>query len=276
MGNRVMKKLFNYMMFMSLLLTFSACEEEEVMTFDAERGINFVNYDANYDQYTDDYKRLVAEYDFYKQYAKEASMELKPCTLSVGLQLEGNFSDKPLKVKIKAEAIEGYEMPEITLPEEVVIEAGSYQANFPVICSQPKDYEKDYKAKLVIDYVNSDVKAGTKERQTYEISVSDKTNFKEMWVENETEWNADFAEYLGNFGGTKVRFVFASLAKLYGNSYNNTCTIYRYTQIGGSYLFYGFYYYGYDVYYDLEDYNSTHDEPLCEPDGTLVEIPNIY
>ena len=271
-----MKKLFNYMMFMSLLLAFSACEEEEVMTFDAERGVNFVNYNANYNQYTDDYERLKAEYNFYDQYAKEASLELQPCTLYVGLQLEGNFSDKPVKVKIKAEAVEGYDMADVTLPEEVVIEAGAYQANFPVVCNQPKDYEKDYKVKLTIDYANSDVIAGTKERQNYEISISDKTNFEDMYVENAEQWNAEYAEYLGNYGGTKVRYVFASLARLYGYTYSNICTIYRYTQIGGSYLFYGFYYYGYDVYYDLLDYNSTHEAPLCEPDGTPVEIPNIY
>lgn len=272
-----MKKLFNYMMFMSLLLAFSACEEEEVMTFDAERGVNFVNYNASYNEYTDDYERLKAEYNFYEQYAKEASMVLQPCTLYVGLQLEGNFSDKPIKVKIKSEPVEGFEMPDVTLPEEVVIEAGAYQANFPVVCSQPKDYEKEYKVKLSIDYSNSDVVAGTKERQSYEISISDKTNFEDMYVANEEEWNASYAEYLGNYGGTKVRFIFADFAS-YGPEYGYSfvCTTYRYTQIGGYYEWYGFYNYGYYVWEDLATYNATHDTPLCEPDGTPVEFPNIY
>ena len=271
-----MKRLSKYIIIVCLLFACISCNQEEVATFDSVRGVNFVLYNANYNEYTDDYEKLKSEYNFYDDYARQGTLTLNPCTLHVGLQLEGTFSESPIRVKIKAEPVEGFDMPEITLPEEVVIEAGEYQANFSVLCQQPKYYEKEYRVKLSIDYANSDVIAGTKERQSYEITISDKINWKDMYVENEEQWNADFAEYLGNYGGTKARFVIVSLVDLYQASYSDLCSMYYYTQIGGYYEWYGFYYYGYDVYYYLEEYNSNQDTPLCEPDGTPVEIPNIY
>ena len=68
MQMRDMKTIFNYMTIMALLLTFTGCEEEEVMTFGEERGVNFVIYEAAYGTYKDDYKNLETEYNFFKEY----------------------------------------------------------------------------------------------------------------------------------------------------------------------------------------------------------------
>ena len=115
MQMRDMKTIFNYMTIMALLLTFTGCEEEEVMTFGEERGVNFVIYEAAYGTYKDDYKNLETEYNFFKEYANNTTMELPPYQVSIGVQLEGEFSDKPLKVKVKAEPVEGYEQLAVEL-----------------------------------------------------------------------------------------------------------------------------------------------------------------
>ena len=86
-----MKTFLNYMTIMALLLTFSSCEEEEVMTFDSERGVNFVIYSSAYGTYTDDYENLKSEHNFVKDYGsvKEVTMTLPDYLVEVGVQLEG-------------------------------------------------------------------------------------------------------------------------------------------------------------------------------------------
>lgn len=272
-----MKTIYHYITVVCLLFACFACDQEEVPTFHEERGINFVLYNVYYDEYTDDYENLESTYNFYEDYAKQGSLILAPCTLYVGLQLEGTFSDLPVKVRIKSEAVEGYEMPDITLPEEVEIAAGEYRTHFPVICRQPVEYEKEFKVKLSIDYEASDVVPGTKERQSYVLTITDETIWKDMHVENAEEWNTYYSAYLGTCGGKKIRFIFVDFAS-YGPDYNYAwvCNVYNYTKIGGYYEWYGFYNYGYYLYADLSTWNSTHDTPLCEPDGTSIEFPDIY
>ena len=270
-----MKTFLNYMTIMALLLTFSSCEEEEVMTFDSERGVNFVIYSSAYGTYTDDYENLKSEHNFVKDYGsvQEVTMTLPDYLVEVGVQLEGEFSDKPVKVKVKAEAVEGYDLAQVELPEEVVIEPGEYRAHFTVVCKQPAEYNKEYKVKLVFDYANSDVIAGTKERQEYVITVSDELIWKDMYVSDLANWNAIWSQYLGEGGDVKLRFIYVGL-KQGGYNYNTTNS--------------GAYYYGsmgrptvgfrekYELTYlrnALAEYNASHDSPLAELDGTLVTFP---
>lgn len=266
-----MKTIYQYLAVAFLAFAFGACSEEEVSTFNSERGVNFVIYNAYYDSYEDDYENLESEYNFYTDYSTQASMTLQPCSVQVGVQLEGTFSDQPVRIKVKAEAVEGYETPEVTLPEEIIIPANEYQANFTVLCSQPKEYEKEYKVKLVFDYANSDVVAGTKERQEYIVTVSDQTLWEDMYVENAEGWSSTYSSTLGAYGPVKIRYIFMIMAKNYQESYNSVRVTYLYTKSGGNYnMWYGFLGIMDLMEEDLAAYNATLASPLCEPDGTPV------
>lgn len=274
-----MKTIFNYITILSLLFAFVGCTEEEVMTFDGERGVNFVVYDAGYDKYTDDYENLVSEHNFITDYSTSKAMELDPYQIAIGVQLEGTYSEQPIRIKVKAEAVEGYEMAEVELPEEIIIEPGEYQANFVVACKQPLTYNKEYKTKLVFDYANSDVVAGTKERQAYIITAVDKAIWEDMYLESLEDWNQKISPYLGTAGEVKIRFIYAALARhIYWGSQN-----YSYVMVNESF------YWAYGVNRpswgfsatemnllrsELELYNTEHATPLAELDGTLVTFPD--
>ena len=266
-----MKKIFSYLAMLSLLVSFYSCEKEEVMTFEGDRGINFVIYESAYDSYTDDYKNLESEHNFFTDYALGTSMELADFQVEVGVQLEGTYSDTPIKVKVKAENVEGYEPVEVVLPEEIVIEPGEYRAHFSVSCKQPKAYNKEFKTKLVFDYSNSDVIAGSKERQEYVITVSDEASWEDMYVEDLEEWNLRFSPYLGTAGDVKIRFIYTAL-KTINYHYNWTNSLYYYIVMGRP--SWAFTSREMDcLRTQLDSYNASHDTPLKELDGTLVTFP---
>ncbi len=203
------------MRYFYLILTFASiclasCKQEEVKTFSSERGVNFVNYDDWSKTYEDDYKSLKLEHNFLEDYATQG-WQVADYTQEVGIQLEGQFSYSPISVKVKVEAVDGYELPTLTLPEECVIEPGEYQTHFTLTCKKPEAYDKVYKAKLVFDYSASGLVAGTKERQSYEITISDATIWSDMYVSNEAEWNSSFSNILGTYGPVKVRFLLVAL-----------------------------------------------------------------
>lgn len=256
-------------------LTLCSCSEEEVPVFSSDRGVNFVLYDGDSDEYTDNYEQLSYEYNFFNDYP-DAGFSLSDVSTSVGIQLEGTFSDEPITVHIKAAAVDGYDMPDIEFPSEVRIEAGEYRANFTVTCKHPADYDKVYKAELTFDYGASGLVAGTKERQKYVITLSDAARWDDMYVTNETEWNAAYSQYLGNYSPVKCRFIMVALGKnedyglgpYMGKSYSSIMYYYYYTpnKWGGfessrvqGYLSDG-----------LEWYEEATGEPLTENDGTPV------
>lgn len=210
------------------LTCLASCKQEEVKTFTAERGINFVLYDSSMQEYEDDYEKLSLEHNFFEDYA-EQSWNVSDFSQEIGIQLEGTFSDEPIAVKVKAEAVDGYELPELDFPSECVIEAGEARAHFTVVCKKPTVYDKVYKAKLVFDYAASKLVAGTKERQSFDITISDASAWEDMYVSNEAEWNSCYSSLLGTYGPVKGRFIFISLGtsedsgSYYGESYKSIC-----------------------------------------------------
>ena len=52
----------------------------------------------------------------------------------------------------------------------------------------------------MFDYANSDVVAGTKERQKVKVTVKDVTDWGGMYVSDEDEWNAYYSDVLGKYG----------------------------------------------------------------------------
>ena len=251
-----------------VLLAFTSCKEEEVEPFSGAPGLNFMasdGYGGFYDS-GNSYENLSSVVDFFGLYAQEKTMDLSYCDVKVFLQLEARISDKPLKIKLMAEPVEGYDMPELEMPEAAEMEAGEYRKEFTIRCKYPKD-GKESKCVIKVDYANSDFVPGTMERQQYEITLTDETDWSSMWVFSPEEWNAAYSSVLGNYGEKKVRFIMAALAAE-DLSANDISMLYYYQK---NYHRYGFD----DVVMEalrnaLTQYNSTHDKPLTEADGTPV------
>ena len=136
-----------------------------------------------------------------------------------------------------------------------------------------EEYNKEFKAKLVFDYANSDVIAGTKERQEYVITVSDELIWEDMYVSDLANWNEVCSPYLGEGGDVKLRFIYVGLKPL-GYNYNTVKSgCYYYVYMGRPTS--GFRE-KYELTYlrnSLAEYNASHDNPLTELDGTPVTFP---
>lgn len=277
-------KITNYFTILILFIAaLSSCSEEEVQVFSSERGINFILYDTLSGEYTDDYEELKYEHNYFKDYP-DAGWNLPDVCMAVGIQLEGAFSDEPVTVKIKAEAVDGYDMPDIEFPAECVIPVGEYRANFLVKCKKPQVMEKEYKAVLVFDYDASRLVAGTKERQKYEITISDKSIWDDMYVANETEWNSVYSDVLGDYGPVKGRAVLVSCGKSsdsgavysfganYGATYDGIMRYYYNTKMGSYTNSFKYFYQTYYLYYGLALYQENYGKELTEADGTIVSF----
>lgn len=270
-----MTKTYTYWITTLLLLALCGCSKQEVQVFSADRGVNFVLYDSLSREYTDNYEQLKYEHNFFQDYPT-AGWNVPDITLSVGVYLEGTLSDQPVHVKIKAEPVEGYDMPQLGLPAECVIEAGDYRTHFNVVCKKPQTLEKVYKALLTFDYEASGLVAGTKERQQYAITLSDATAWADMFVANETEWNSYYANILGNYGPMKGRFILVACGTnendaaypFSGKDYKGICNYYYNTKMGWG----GFSYSSTQgiLTAGLDWYKEAHGKELTEADGTPV------
>lgn len=260
-----MKALNIFIMTSFLALSLTGCKEEEVQPFDSDPGINFLAPNGR-GGFTDDYTNLKATCNFFDYYLAKHDIDIENADIQLCLQLEGRLSDKPLNIKLKAEPVEGYEMPDLVMPADSILEAGAYRRTFTIGCKRPKEYDKEYKAIISVDYDNSDVVAGTMERQQFELTVTDATDWAMMNVETPEEWNEAYSSVLGQYGPVKVRFMQAALGKLDYTS-SRIQNLYYYTQY---YPAYGFKRVIEDLKTALQEYNSTHDKPLTEADGTLV------
>lgn len=258
------------------LAVFTSCAEEEVQPFSGEPGINFMAPDGNggfYDN-TTSYQYLSSECNFYGYYQSKGTLDIDYVDVQVCLQLEGRLSDKPLNIRLKAEAEDGYEMPELEMPGDSVMEAGTYQRKFNIRVKRPAVYDTEYRAIIKVDYDNSDVVAGTMERQEYELVVKDETDWEGMQVSATDEagrieeWNYYFSSVLGNYGPVKVRFIQAALGEA---GYSASSISYKYLYQAYGYPSYGFNANIMGILNDaLDQYNATHDKPLAEADGTVV------
>lgn len=257
----------------SLFLLAVSCRQEEVAPFSADRGVNFVKYDTLYKEYKDDYANLEETYNFFRSYVTDKGWTATEHVFAVGIQLEGRFSSEPIEVKCKLLPVEGYDMPEVTLPDKCVIAPKESRGFIHVVCKKPAVFDREYKARLVFDYAASGLVAGTKERQEYLITLSDASDWKLMNVSDEEEWNKNYAKLLGNYGPMKARFILVTFGKLgypgYQYSYEGIGQEYAATRQGNG--FNGFMQKAILNYY-LEAYKTTNGKPLSESDGTPVKF----
>lgn len=260
-----MKKAFYRIWVMCALCIVCACSKEEVPLFDSATGINFLAPDGK-GGFDDNYLNLSGEINLYQSYM--TGMDVQSKELVVGFQLEGLVAGKDMKVRFGLEAVDNYGMAQIDLPADSVIRAGEYLQTATFVCNRPLEYDKVYAAYIVFDYANSDVVAGTKERQKFMVVVKDYTDWAGMFVNGKDDWNKLYGSVLGEYGPVKVRFILYALAKQ-GASYASICNRYYYTPYYPSYGLQKKISY---LKSELDAYNAAAGKPLCEPDGTPVSF----
>ncbi len=268
-----MKQKYSYAIALWLAASFTACNEEEVQTFSDKPGINFLErYESsNNVSWGNGYTHLYSTVNYYDIYAS-GKYEMTEGEVPIRVQLEGRLSEIPLKVKFKAQPVDGFGELEVTVPEEAVeIKAGEYTANTVIKYKKPSSYDKEFRAQIVIDYANSDVIAGTKERQSYLIRVIDEFKPEKMHLNSFDDWNDYYQSCLGDYGPEKIRFVLSVIK----DWFDSACYYSVYYRDYPNYVsYYGIPKYMPEVIAALETYNNEHPgAELKEHDGTPVTFP---
>ncbi len=266
----IMKNVYKLLFVCLLVAALSGCQHEQVPVFTAQAGVNF--REQNGEGWSDGVNFLGRIIDLFPNYREQHTMDITYSDLQLSLLIEGNVQDKPLKVKLKLLPVEGFEMPEVVLPDEVIIPAGKASVVFPVKIQRPAKLEVRYCAKVAIDYAHSDVLAGTQERQTYLVGIQDIAALPEEYDGNMTwdEFVQIFESKLGKFGPMKLRLL-SSREDDNDIFYHTFATKVGYDGMGfgiglGENLP--------DFIKALEQYNAAHPgAPLTEADGTVVTFP---
>lgn len=254
------------------LSAFTACNEETVQPFSAEAGINFLEPAGSSSAWTEGYTGLSYAIDFMSIYEK-GSYGVEDGTFTLRVALEGRLSDIPYKVRFKVEPVEGYDTPVISVPSEATeIAAGEYTADAVFSYQKPEQYNTTYRAYIVFDYENSDVVAGTKERQKFLVEIKNAFDYTEdMYVSTMEEWEEVYEPILGKYGEEKMRFLIAVLTKLRTTLEDAAYYTYYYPSYA---QYYGLQGYMQNVRDALNEYNAEHpDAPVREADGTPVTFP---
>ena len=263
-----MKQIYFYLCLLLSVLIIS-CNEEKVPQFNDERGINFLAWNAQKQQFEDEYTKLKTTINFFSYYIN--GMEVADAGLKLGATLEGTLSNTDIPVKLSTLILEDYSLAHITFPD-VVIKANEHQCSIDATCKHPGEFEKEYGAIIVFDYKECGLVPGTKERQQYKVTVKDATDWAFMRSADETEWNKNYAGTLGKFGPVKVRFILAALGTKYHYTLGQIGSLYYNTIANPNY---GFKREISKLNDALNEYNSTHNSPLTEPDGSLVTFEPV-
>ncbi len=269
-----MKQKYFHLTGLLFITILTACSEEKIQPFSDAPGVNFMERTVSNGvvYWGEGYTGLSLSVNFVDSFYAKGIYGVKEREIPLQIQLEGNLSDTPLKVKFKALPVEEeeYAQAEVAVPEESVeIKAGEYTALATFVYKRPAVTGKEYRARIAIDYENSDVVPGTKERQYYTLSIQDTFKWNSMYIESEEDWDTYFAPLLGPFGEEKVRFLMYAMQGVIRASFGNTS---YYTVYGPA--SYGFQRYMQPLKEALEAYNTEHPESTVkEADGTPVTFP---
>lgn len=270
-----MKKAYYSILTSLCILFLAACQKEEVYTFTAEPGINFTEETYTLGQLPstthdpDDPKNFTYESKYELQYSA-GRYGVKYDTVYVQAKLEGTLQDRPLRVNLKAEPVEGVAFPNLVIARDSVIKPGEYLVRIQVLVERPAILDSTYQAKIVFDYENSDVVPGTEERQSITLLAHDtyEVTDENMYVSTIDDWNYYYGDILGPYGPEKTRFIYSVFR-------GGTAQLYMYTNYYPTVPQNGFAGNMEQLITALNEYNAAHpDAPVREADGTLVTFPN--
>lgn len=188
---QVLHRLFPLL---SLALGLTACTQEEVALYDAQQSGVYFNYPSS--------EKLSTHVNF----ADHVLGHPASVRLPLSLKIMGRKADAPRRVVLKAEAVEGYELAQVDLPE-ITFEADSFEKEIYVQLRRPAQRNVDYAVSVSVDAAHPDAQlgAGVKERQVY--TIYNKDTYTQP-----RQWEGMVPMYLGDWSAEKHIFL-VNLAK---------------------------------------------------------------
>lgn len=179
-----------------------SCKKDEMSYYDQPYAITFLGTD-NRGRDSDDPSTLNASLNFASRILDMTAEGID--TITVKLRLQGNLSDKPLRVSIYSEKDENYPFAVVKPMNPYVIDDSTYRVVIKVPVQCPAERHKDYKAILKFDYGNSDVIAGFNTLQTFTVTLKDE--FSQSMITGLNYWSYDYQPVIGDYSENKVRFM---------------------------------------------------------------------
>lgn len=257
-------------LFLSLFLcsaVLTSCKEEEVQPFTGETGVNFLGYRSDTGTWSSNPTFLSKDINFFDS-LKMDKFPLEVLEVPMRIAIEGLTSSKDLKVTFKTESVEGQPLANIELPASATVKAGMNYAEFTVKLLAPGSDQPTKAARITVDYANSDLVAGTKDRQSFTFTVKDVApkNYQNQVLE--PMFIETFEKHLGKYGPIKHRFLVLAAG---GNE--KFVLAVAYSALVPQQPMNGLPGLLPDFRKALQEYNAKHSTPLKEADGTLVELP---
>ena len=124
---------------------FTACSHEDPILFGGESDGYYFNYNSAED--------MTATINFADSVVTDPQMGY----VSLKVRLLGHLSDNTTAIKFKAEPVEGYEMPEVTLPVAEV-KPGEYDTSVKVGVARPTQENTTYAVKITFEQADKSMK----------------------------------------------------------------------------------------------------------------------
>lgn len=264
---------------LALIITLFACKQEEVQGFIGEAGVVFMSYNSITKDWEHSATYLKRDINFFSEITEEKfPVDFVEVPMRVGI--EGKTPTKDLRVKFRAEAIKDQEQLEVELPQDVVVKAGTSYAEFKLKVYNPGS-DKGQSLRFIVDYANSDVVAGLKDRQEFIFTGVDIAikSYEDYGV-TEEQYIETFERHLGKYGSVKHRFLISvtkTIPEFIEQKIETPAETFRY-RVAYSTLVPSNPNYGLPGSLEhyrkaLREYNSKHESPLAEADGTPVTLP---
>lgn len=142
----------------------SACQQEEPTLFSSDSNGFYFDYDA-----VEDLNKSINFAD--------SILAPNPDLLSVPVKIKllGRFSSDPTPIKLEAKPVEGYDMPEVTIPE-VYMEPDSYEKTVMIRIARPEVRDKEYAASITFNGTT-----GIEGFEAFQINVSESYTKPASW-----------------------------------------------------------------------------------------------
>ena len=197
-----MKKRILYLAALCCAL-FAGCNENEILVFDSEPGINFLRYSGvlGWNETSN-----VGDMYFTRNFGTYINeWNVQTDTVYIRAKLEGKMSDKPLRVHLK------YNLNptdlELIFRDDYQFQSNEYLIEFQIVIKRPSEIDRTFYAGVSFDFENSDVVAGgATDRQVFVLRVSDTFTLETAGLAEET-WKNSVEPLLGAYSNVKLRFI---------------------------------------------------------------------
>ena len=233
-----MKKIVSTLLTLAVIAVFTACENDKFYYQDEARA----RIEGPY-EWALGTDSLIFSFAVYPSTLLE-----QPMTMTLYVMGEAAATDRTVKLEVDA-AQTTAASTQYTLPTEVTIPAGAFEATFDVTLKRTSDLTSKAVALYFKVAESSDFKAGVNEQNHFLIKWND-------ILGKPKNWDTELTEFFGDYSLTKYRFIIDTLG---------------FGDFGGDMTWSELMNYKIRMKTALSEYNEAHpDAPLTDENGQLV------